>query len=225
MIESIEEPSPQRVEPPCPYFGRCGGCRLQHVAYPAQLAFKSKQVADALQRLGGLHGVVNAAGIAAAERVLPKNGVQPLAHFTRVIQTNLIGTFVIILTAKGQRSDEKQALEIGADLYVSKPFDDEVVLALIREVRPDVIVHTAAQPSHDRAAAIPFDDFDTNAVAYTFQVLLKETTHDIIFQYQDVQPALAAYANGKAATIGLEDSAGTVARQIGLLVNPPSDES
>jgi CDP-paratose 2-epimerase len=38
------------------------------------------------------------------------------------------------------------------------------VLALVREVRPSVIVHTAAQPSHDRAAAIPFDDFDTNAV-------------------------------------------------------------
>lgn len=38
------------------------------------------------------------------------------------------------------------------------------VLALLRDVRPTVIVHTAAQPSHDRAAAIPFDDFDTNAV-------------------------------------------------------------
>jgi Nucleoside-diphosphate-sugar epimerases len=38
------------------------------------------------------------------------------------------------------------------------------VLALLKEVKPDVIVHTAAQPSHDRAAAIPFDDFDTNAV-------------------------------------------------------------
>ena len=38
------------------------------------------------------------------------------------------------------------------------------VLALVKEVRPDVLVHTAAQPSHDRAAAIPFDDFDTNAV-------------------------------------------------------------
>ena len=33
-----------------------------------------------------------------------------------------------------------------------------------RELRPGVIVHAAAQPSHDRAAAIPFDDFDTNAV-------------------------------------------------------------
>jgi len=38
------------------------------------------------------------------------------------------------------------------------------VLALIGEIRPDCIIHTAAQPSHDRAAAIPFDDFDTNAV-------------------------------------------------------------
>jgi CDP-paratose 2-epimerase len=38
------------------------------------------------------------------------------------------------------------------------------VLALMKEVKPDAVVHTAAQPSHDRAAAIPFDDFDTNAV-------------------------------------------------------------
>src|SRR5260370_24003459 len=54
VIDAIEEPSPQRVEAPCPYFGRCGGCRLQHMAYPAQLAFKEKQVRDCLQRLGGL---------------------------------------------------------------------------------------------------------------------------------------------------------------------------
>ncbi|QDS88924.1 CDP-paratose 2-epimerase [Rosistilla ulvae] len=42
--------------------------------------------------------------------------------------------------------------------------DREGVLSLVSEVRPDAIVHTAAQPSHDRAATIPFDDFDTNAV-------------------------------------------------------------
>ena len=38
------------------------------------------------------------------------------------------------------------------------------VLDLLQEIKPHAIVHTAAQPSHDRAAAIPFDDFDTNAV-------------------------------------------------------------
>ena len=41
--------------------------------------------------------------------------------------------------------------------------DRERVIELIEEIRPDVIVHTAAQPSHDRAAQIVFDDFDTNA--------------------------------------------------------------
>src|SRR5262245_34757767 len=37
------------------------------------------------------------------------------------------------------------------------------VRELVARVKPEAIIHTAAQPSHDRAAAIPFDDFDTNA--------------------------------------------------------------
>ena len=42
--------------------------------------------------------------------------------------------------------------------------DRQEILEIIKAIRPDAIVHTAAQPSHDRAADIPFDDFDTNAV-------------------------------------------------------------
>jgi len=42
--------------------------------------------------------------------------------------------------------------------------DRQGILDLLRELRPHAVVHTAAQPSHDRAAAIPFDDFETNAV-------------------------------------------------------------
>ena len=38
------------------------------------------------------------------------------------------------------------------------------ILDLIKQIKPDAIVHTAAQPSHDKAASIPFDDFDVNAV-------------------------------------------------------------
>ena len=48
---------------------------------------------------GGLYGVVNAAGIPAAERVLPKEGVQPLSNFERVIRVNLVGTFNVIRLA------------------------------------------------------------------------------------------------------------------------------
>ena len=46
----------------------------------------------------------------------------------------------------------------------------EIVISLLKKIKPDAIVHTAAQPSHDRAASIPFDDFDTNAVG-TFNLL------------------------------------------------------
>ncbi len=48
--------------------------------------------------------------------------------------------------------------------------DRERIIELIASVKPDAIVHTAAQPSHDRAASIPFEDFDTNAVG-TFNML------------------------------------------------------
>lgn len=48
----VLEPSPSRVPPECEYFGRCGGCALQHLEHPAQLAFKRQVVAATLKRIG-----------------------------------------------------------------------------------------------------------------------------------------------------------------------------
>ena len=42
--------------------------------------------------------------------------------------------------------------------------DRETMLRLVDELKPDLIIHAAAQPSHDLAASRPFDDFDVNAV-------------------------------------------------------------
>lgn len=53
-LVSIDAPSPDRVEPQCPYFGRCGGCSYQHIDYPAQLGIKSSQVEQTLRRVGKL---------------------------------------------------------------------------------------------------------------------------------------------------------------------------
>jgi 23S rRNA (uracil1939-C5)-methyltransferase len=51
LVRLLEQ-SPRRVRPPCPYFGRCGGCQFQHLAYDLQLEIKAAQVADALARIG-----------------------------------------------------------------------------------------------------------------------------------------------------------------------------
>ncbi len=56
--------------------------------------------------------------------------------------------------------------------------DREKVVALIAEVRPTAIVHTAAQPSHDLAASRPYDDFDVNAVG-TLNLLEANRRYDV----------------------------------------------
>ncbi len=50
----VLEPSPYRIEPPCPVFLKCGGCSYQHIDYPHQLQIKETQLREALRRLGGL---------------------------------------------------------------------------------------------------------------------------------------------------------------------------
>ena len=51
-LVKIEDPSPRRVTPPCPYFGRCGGCSYQHLDANAQADVKTRQVAQVLRRVG-----------------------------------------------------------------------------------------------------------------------------------------------------------------------------
>jgi 23S rRNA (uracil1939-C5)-methyltransferase len=69
-------PSPHRASPPCPYFGRCGGCHWQHVQYPAQLDYKRSIVLSQLQRIAGL----------ANAPVRPTSGMDDPWHYRNHVQ-------------------------------------------------------------------------------------------------------------------------------------------
>ena len=78
------EPSPSRIKPACAAAGSCGGCSLQNMAYPAQLAIKQKQVIDALQRIGHLAD--------AAQLVRPILGMADPWHYRSAVQMPVAGS-------------------------------------------------------------------------------------------------------------------------------------
>lgn len=53
-IEELLSPGPNRMEPGCPVYQKCGGCAFRHISYEQELEHKAQFVADALQRIGGL---------------------------------------------------------------------------------------------------------------------------------------------------------------------------
>lgn len=53
-LTSIITSAPERVDPPCPYFGQCGGCHYQHAGYDLQVDLKTRVVEQTLQRVGGV---------------------------------------------------------------------------------------------------------------------------------------------------------------------------
>jgi CDP-paratose 2-epimerase len=71
------------------------------------------------------------------------------------------------------------------------------VLELVAELKPNAIVHTAAQPSHDLAANIPFDDFDTNAVG-TMNVLeaARRSAPETVFVHMSTNKVYGDAPNG-----------------------------
>jgi len=75
-LDAVLFPSPDRVLPQCPVYNRCGGCQLQHLDYPAQLAAKRQVVVDAVARIGRLGGITVHSTLGAAERWRYRNKMQ-----------------------------------------------------------------------------------------------------------------------------------------------------
>lgn len=56
-IEEILASSPDRIDPPCPYSGLCGGCQWQQLRYEKQIQYKREHVSECVERIGGLTGI------------------------------------------------------------------------------------------------------------------------------------------------------------------------
>lgn len=74
-FEVIEE-SPDRVDPPCDYFGLCGGCKWQNLRYDQQLLWKRRHVVDAVERIGGLKEVRITPALPCADQYFYRNKME-----------------------------------------------------------------------------------------------------------------------------------------------------
>ncbi len=87
-----------------------------------------------------------------------------LGHVVHGVDNNQRATF---FGPQGDTTWNRRRLQRELREYIHHEIDIRnraAVARLLRELRPSVVFHSAAQPSHDRAAAIPFDDFETNAL-------------------------------------------------------------
>jgi 23S rRNA (uracil1939-C5)-methyltransferase len=115
----VDEPSPDRVPPACPVFGRCGGCQYQHAGYTAQLRLKRDILAETLRRVGKIEFDPERIGIESGEPFGYRNRAQ--FHFER--------------GRVGYREMNSRRLVPIEQCPISSPKINEAIVALNRMVR------------------------------------------------------------------------------------------
>lgn len=128
--------SPERATPFCPVFGVCGGCQVQHLAYPAQLRWKRETVANALARIGGLERVEVEPAIGMPEPRAYRNKMSLVVD--RRAQPPVLGFY-------RQRSHEVVPIE--ACPIVAPPLDAAIAV-LRRAFRDASLARTLADARH-----------------------------------------------------------------------------
>ncbi len=139
---AVEEASPARVAPDCPYYPRCGGCQLRHMRYEEELSFKLGRVNDALERIGGL--ALRAEVIhPAPERTAYRNKVQyPVSAgtdgrvkmgFYRQRSHDVINVERCLLQPEGCNRSGWEVRD-WMEVFAVPPYDEKTHTGLIRHV-------------------------------------------------------------------------------------------
>ena len=138
-IAEIHDPSPDRVEPPCPYFGVCGGCHWQHVSRDRQLAETRRILVDALTRIGHLTGPEVAETVASPQEYGYRNkielsvasaGDRPVVGFTKAGTNDVVRVDTCLLLPKPHAKLPKSLA--GALKFLSSRGATDILRASIR---------------------------------------------------------------------------------------------
>ncbi|MDE3231082.1 MAG: class I SAM-dependent RNA methyltransferase, partial [Chloroflexota bacterium] len=119
-LTRVVEAAPERVTPRCAVFGECGGCQLQQMAYPAQLAWKTERVRDLLRGVGF-----------DAPPVAPAIGCEPPWNYRNHMRFSVSREGRIGLTARGTR----RVIPL-TDCPIAQPRINEALATLAEEPQP-----------------------------------------------------------------------------------------
>ena len=201
-LVEVLTPSPDRVAPRCGLFGRCGGCQYQHLAYPAQLAWKRRQVAELLQHMAGIPDFPVAPVVGSPREFHYRSKITP--HFNPPRDPAVPPPIGFL--RQGTRFDIVDVPQC--------PIATEAINAQLTEVRARV--HTrAAAGEYERAATLLLREA-SGAVTTDYDAIITETiTRDdepplkLRFLARDffqnnpfILPAFTGYVRAQAAASG-----------------------
>ena len=197
-LVEVLTPSPDRVEPPCPLFGRCGGCQYQHLSYAGQLTWKRQQVEELLQHMAGLTHPVNEV-IGSPEQFGYRSKITP--HFNLPRERDDPATQPIGFLRQGTRND---LVDVPECLIATAPIN-----ARLTTVRAEVHAKLAAG-TYKKGATLLLRDA-SGEVTTDYDAIVTETVGDLklhflardFFQNNPfILPAFTGYARDQAAATG-----------------------
>jgi len=147
----VLQPSPDRVAPACRYFGQCGGCQYQHIAYPAQLRIKHKQVCDLFQKIGGMDP-------ARVEPVVPCP--EPYGYRNRIMIRTQWDKFKQGLAIGFLRADSRLVVDI-EECKIAEPALNEQIRLVRRQPPPKGGIKVALRVAAE-GWEVPPDSFFQN---------------------------------------------------------------
>jgi tRNA/tmRNA/rRNA uracil-C5-methylase (TrmA/RlmC/RlmD family) len=197
-LVEVLTPSPDRVDPRCPLFGRCGGCQYQNFTYAAQLVWKQRQVEELLRHMAGIEFPV-APVLGSPVEYNYRSKITP--HFHAPRSPEEAATMPIGFLRQGTRFD---LLDVPACPIATAPINERLAesRAKVRKL--------AAEGAYQRGGTLLLRDA-SGKVTTDYDEIVTETVGDLklrflardFFQNNPfILPAFTGYAREQAAASG-----------------------